>query len=1197
MRNKHTFTTLLMLAALLLSGGKATAQTFFNLTADEVKVDSMLPMFTHSMPLHGEWADSVYTVSIEYAEFIDMSKTDIDKCRKLREGGFPSLPKPVSNVVVERKRGHLEVAFCPIVVRDGKWQKLVSFMLDVKSSPVRRSLLKARAASSVSAADRYAAHSILATGQWAKIRVPATGIYQLTDALVRQAGFSDPSKVRVYGYGGALQDEKLSGSYLAEYDDLKEVPTCVVDGKRLFHAVGTVTWSGNTATRRTRNPYSDYGYYFLTEAEGEPLTVDSTAFVDSFYPSADDYHVLHEVDNYAWYQGGRNLFENSPVSAGRSKDYTVGVASGQPGAGTVAVGVTAGQNTTVSVAVNDSVVGTYSMSFGEYDHGREVEYAYKIPNLGTSNKVTVTTVSGGPARLDYIATVQSVPRPRPILRNTVFAAPDYVYNITNQDHHADGPVDMVIIVPTSGTLRQQAERIKTLHEQRDTMTVRIVPADELYNEFSSGTPDANAYRRYLKMLYDRAETEADMPSYLLLFGDCVWDNRMNTPECQGLNADDFLLCHESENSFSATDCYVDDGFFCLLDDGEGDDPKLNKLDMAVGRFPVRNADEAKVMVDKTISYVENKNAGSWQNVMMFMGDDGNSNRHMEDADMMATLAETINPAIQAKRVMWDAYPRVSSSTGNTYPAASNVIKQQQNSGALIMNYSGHGSAYQISHERVLSLADFSSFTNKNLPLWITASCDIMPFDSQTANIGETALLNSNGGAVAFYGTTRTVWIDRNRAINYAYLKFLLTPQSDGRYVTLGEAQRLAKNFLIEASDEEAKPAGKDQTINKLQYSLLGDPALRLNLPKNKVVIDSINGVALASANNVPAMQAGSVVSVKGHVEAVGGGVDASFKGTVSALVRDSEKEIVCRLNDTSSEGASTPFRYTDRDKVLYSGSNNVTEGKFGFSFAVPMDIDYSDKTGLINVLAVNSETAEAVNGYSDDFTVGGTGSLGTDSIGPSVYCYLNSPSFSNGGSVNATPYFVAEISDKDGINATGSGIGHDLVLTIDGDASKTYVLNDNFSYDFGSYTKGSTYYNIPELAPGKHTLRFKAWDIMNNSSVTELSFNVAKNLAPGYLSVGLTDNPATTGTTFIIAHDRAGSNLSVEVEVFDMSGRPLWKHKETGVASLEPYTLTWNLNCDNGGRLGTGVYICRVNVGCDGSGTTSKVTKLVVTDR
>lgn len=1180
-----------LLAALLCCAAEAGGKghKFFNLTADEVKIDSLLPCFTYSVPLGGAWADSVYTVGIEYAEFIDMGDADVARYKKITERPLPEMPEVRSGVVVERKRGHLEVAFVPLVMRGGKWQKLVSFMLDVKSRPSVPVSGPRKASSPAAPADRYAVHSVLAEGRWAKIRVPSTGVYEITSSLIRRAGFSDMSRVKVYGYGGALQNEALNADDLIRYDDLKEVPTCYVDGRRLFHAQGPVSWSSNTATVRTRNPYSDYGYYFLTESDGEPLTVDSTAFVDSFYPSADYYHTLHEIDNFAWYQGGRNLFEDSPVSVGKSKTYILENSSPNLGKRKVCARVTAGQATTVQIKINGSETSTFSMTFGEYDHGKAVEMTYSGDYPSPTDTVTITTVSGGPARLDYISVTQDTPRPRPVLKGMSFSAPEYVYNITNQDLHSHGAADMIIIVPTSGKLTKQAQRLKEFREQNDGMRVRIVPADELYNEFSSGTPDANAYRRYLKMLYDRAETEADMPSYLLLFGDCVWDNRMNTAECRALSPDDFLLCHESENSFSATDCYVDDGFFCLLDDGEGTSPDANdKLDVAVGRFPVRDDAEAKVMVDKTISYTENKNAGSWQNVMVFMGDDGNGNQHMSDANEMASLVESINPAVEVKRIMWDAYTRVVTSTGNSYPEVSALIKQQQGNGALIMNYSGHGGANQISHEKVITVNDFDSFTNTNLPLWITASCDIMPFDSQQHNIGEAAVLNEKGGAVAFFGTTRTVWVVYNRAINRAYLRELLTPAGGG-YVSIGEAQRLAKNYLI--------TGGEDKTINKLQYSLLGDPALKLNMPKRAVVIDSINGVELASASELPALKAGSVVSVKGHVETGGNSRDTSFSGVVTATVRDAERLVVCRLNDTSKEGASTPFEYYDRDKVLFSGNDSVRGGEFSFTFAVPKDIDYSDQSGLINVFAVNSSTSETVNGYNEDFIVGGTGTLDNDSVGPSIYCYLNAPSFTNGGNVNSTPYFVAQISDKDGINATGSGIGHDLVLTIDGEMEKTYILNSNFEYDFGSYTKGFTYYNIPELTPGKHTLRFRAWDIMNNPSTAELTFNVVSGLKPGIVDIGCTSNPAKTNTTFIITHDRAGSNLDVEIEVFDLSGRPLWKHKESGVASTGAYTVDWDLIGSNGGRLQTGVYVYRVKLGGDGSGMTSKAKKLVVIDR
>ena len=86
-------------------------------------------------------------------------------------------------------------------------------------------------------------------------------------------------------------------------------------------------------------------------------------------------------------------------------------------------------------------------------------------------------------------------------------------------------------------------------------------------------------------------------------------------------------------------------------------------------------------------------------------------------------------------------------------------------------------------------------------------------------------------------------------------------------------------------------------------------------------------------------------------------------------------------------------------------------------------------------------------GHEEGFTIDGSEVVYNDSIGPSIYAYLNSPSFVNGGEVNSTPYFYAQITDKDGINASGNGIGHDMQLTIDGKLTQTYILNDNFRYD------------------------------------------------------------------------------------------------------------------------------------------------------
>ncbi|SHM67903.1 Por secretion system C-terminal sorting domain-containing protein [Xylanibacter ruminicola] len=1020
---------------------------------------------------------------------------------------------------------------------------------------------------------RYAEHSVLREGNWAKISVAESGFYELTDALIKKAGFSDASKVKIYGYGGAQQPERLTGDYLTATDDLKELPTCTMNGKRVFYGVGPVNWYNKESLARTRNPYADYGYYFLTESEDEPLTTDSATLVGQHYPANHDYHQLYEVENYAWYHGGRNLFDKTLYTIGTPQTYKL-KATGSTGR--IGIALTADADYEATISVNDSVIATISkkITLDSYTKADEQLWQYDLQNLKAENTISITQTAGGNLRLDYIDLQHAEPAPITI------GEPTYVYRITNQDHHADAATDMVIIIPTSQHLLAQAERLKAHHEQHDGLRITIVPADELYNEFSSGTPDATAYRRYLKMLYDRATIPNDKPRYLLLFGDGAWDNRMLTSEWSGYNTDDYLLCYESENSFSQVNCYVSDDFFCLLDDEEviqttngNSTTYAGKPDVAVGRLPARTPDEAKTLVDKIISYAQNEYAGPWQNEICMMGDDGNDNSHMKTADKVATMIESTYPNYNVDKIYWDAYQRTSSSTGYSYPDVTRLIKQQLQNGALMMNYCGHGAAYAMSHELVMKLTDFESQQSNYLPLWMTASCDIMPFDGQEENIGETVMLNSKGGGIAFFGTTRTVYATYNEVMNLAFTKHVLTPG-----MAIGEAVRLAKCELVEKSS--------DLTCNKLQYTLLGDPALQLNTPQQKMVVDSINGMPATQGIK---LAAGSIVKITGHVE-LNNETDTDFNGIVTLSVRDAEETITCRLNDRSSTGADKAFVYQDRTNYLYRGSENVNEGVFHFTFAIPKDISYTDGSGLMTLYAINADKTRSAHGENESFELIGSSTALTDSIGPSVYCYLNSKNFKNGGKVNTTPYFIAELYDDSGINASGSSIGHDLELIIDGDMNQTYNLNNYFEYDFGDYRSGSIGFSIPQLSIGTHKLLFRAWDILNNSTTTELLFEVSEDAGSGEFNVTCTQIPASTNTQFVITHDRPGSELKVTLDVFDLGGRQLWRQTDTVMATNDTITIDWNLNVAGGSRLHTGLYLCRLTLN-DGD---SKTIKLLI---
>ena len=512
-----------------------------------------------------------------------------------------------------------------------------------------------------------------------------------------------------------------------------------------------------------------------------------------------------------------------------------------------------------------------------------------------------------------------------------------------------------------------------------------------------------------------------------------------------------------------------------------------------------------------------------------------------------------------------------------------------------MNYSGHWRADAISHEYVLRLADFENISSR-LPLWLTASCDIMPFDGQEENIGETAFFNKRGGAVAFYGTTRTVYETQNRLMNLAFTRHVLSQNDSGQLLPIGEAVRRAKNELIETGIITGYSNGKpiystDRTQNKLQYTLLGDPAMRLAAPTMGIRIDSINGTPLMDGQTQK-LEAGSTATISGHVMEKDGQLSTDYNGTLTATVRDALEKIVCKMNDPSE--TSEPFVFYDRPNTLFNGSNVVKNGRFTLTFAVPKDISYSDANGLINLYAVNDDKTKEASGICGDVLMSGSGGLPQGGAGPNIYCFLNSEAFVNGGSVNPTPYFVAQLNDEDGINAAGSGIGHDLQLIIDGEMTRTYSLNDYFQYDFGSYTSGTIGFSIPALSYGEHKLLFRAWDVLNNSSTAELTFNVVKGLEPLFFDVEATKNPATTATSFRILHDRTCSDIDVVLDVFDFSGRHLWSHTENGVPLDNSYAIDWDLTIDGGRRLQTGVYLYRIRIASDGSTYASKAKKLIV---
>lgn len=1222
--------------------------------------DTVVPVYTHSIDLGYDHAGREYSVAIEYPELKPLTAGEAKRYRLPLQEGLPEWPVIDTYKGISAKRGQLDISFTPIIWRDGKYWRMENFVLKV--SPLSRQA--SRVANEENNSPLPVVNSLLEKGRWVKIRVADNGIHMLTHGQLKKMGFSDPSKVRLYGYGGHMLSEADTKSWI---DDLCEVPLWRGTDRVLFYAFGSVKWTleSDGTFSHTRNPYSDYGYYFLTaDGEGEPMAFpcsDALTASSSKILTTPAYS-LHEVDDYAWFHGGRQLVESYDYDTeGNAKSYflkvsNVATLSSENSTLDICFTHNGTKTSSVTAFMEDSELGTFTLnSVGSHSEASATTRSYSTNLVPQKAHMATVTLLRHPSpgvsgRLDYLrlnytsyinvnkpiyttkngthtyvigadetftwtdnlvvwhiadaTSMTQIPLDKATATFTAnakrgdvfivlnekdtYPTPEEVGEITNQNLHGTEPMDYIIIVPASGKLTTQAERLAEAHRTRSRLRVKVVRADEIFNEFSSGTPDATAYRRYLKMLYDRAATPEDAPKYLLLFGDGAWDNRMLSSAWKDKSPDDYLLCFEAENSFSATSSYVMEDYFGLLDDGEGGRLLYDKVDVGVGRFTVTTVAQARDAVDKVIAYMDNADAGAWKNTILMLGDDGDNNQHMNDAERVAQVIQNNYPNYMVKRIYWDAYPMEVTSTGNSYPTVRKRLLELFNEGALMVNYSGHGSPDVLSHELVISKGDIEQLRSPRLPVWVTVSCDISPFDNSTLSFGEYAFLNPEGGAIALMTSTRTTYSEQNRRINQLFSKYVFARDEQNRRHRLGDAIRKTKCSLITSTSESGL---QDVSTNKLNYMLMGDPALIIGNTEYTMSVDEVDGVAVTKGKSIT-LKAGAEVTVKGHLSTLNGAPASDFTGTMYATVFDNIETITCR-NNAGVE--ASPMIYRERTKTLFVGGDSVRNGEFTFSFRVPMDINYSMKSGLINLYAVSDSRDREANGSFDDFLLGGTAeSLLNDSLGPKVSLYLNSPDFISGDCVNETPRLFVSLEDPDGINTVGNGIGHDLVAIIDGEASMTYTLNDYYTSELGDYTRGTVSYVLPELTEGQHTLLFRAWDIMNNATTVTIEFEVIKGLRPRILDVTTTHSPAREHTTFLLTHDRPETEVTVKIEVFDLSGRVLWGYSEQVSTPDNSYSLDWGLCTASGQPLGTGVYLYRATVTSASGTSTSRVRKLTI---
>ena len=355
----------------------------------------------------------------------------------------------------------------------------------------------------------------------------------------------------------------------------------------------------------------------------------------------------------------------------------------------------------------------------------------------------------------------------------IFLTPVSFGAVDNQNLHGIASADLVIV--TAPEFLTQAQRLGDHHQSHDTMSVAVVTTTQVYNEFSSGAQDVSAIRDFMKMLYDRNLSTTHLPKYLLLFGDASYDNKhriyLNT---------DYVVSFQSDNSLDPTSSFMADDFFGFLDTTEGnwaDGDVFALLDIGIGRVPVKSPQEATEAVDKIINYATNginsgntvgcnngsTGFGEWRNIVTFIADDEDGNTHFNQAEALANRVDTVYPVYNIDKIYLDAYVQETTPGGNRYPTAEAAFVQRVQRGNLIDTYIGHGGEVGLAHERVLSIDDINSWTNYNrLACFLTATCEFTRVDDPArTSAGELIFLNSKGGGIALFTTTRLAFSGSN----------------------------------------------------------------------------------------------------------------------------------------------------------------------------------------------------------------------------------------------------------------------------------------------------------------------------------------------------------------------------------------------------------------------------------------------------
>ncbi|MCK6623020.1 MAG: C25 family cysteine peptidase [Calditrichia bacterium] len=724
---------------------------------------------------------------------------------------------------------------------------------------------------------------------------------------------------------------------------------------------------------------------------------------------------------------------------------------------------------------------------------------------------------------------------------------------------ADGADYLIITRRQTEPLMQP---LKAHREAYNNFAVKIVAVEDIFEEFGFGRADPTAIRNFIKFAHANWNPQ---PQYVLLAGNGYYDYRNLSGEYPVNWVPAFEISGNDDISSRAVDdFYVDLSFTDepgfppfpqpfendfipgLREDhsehGKVDDPEaisqnFNNIDpqIPIGRFPADTPEELAALAEKTIRSEVNYQPGLWRLSALLIADDefrgpgsGNEFFHLEQSENLAS--NEFPSELRIYKLHEREYPFA----GNEKPAATRQLINWFNLGNRIAMFYGHGNDEQWTHENLLNVQrDMVSIRNDDKLCFFGGASSLYKFDDRRGGILQNLLKREKSGLTATLTANRPAFAFQSDIFFRRFFSRLF-----------GDAGGFAGKAVM-----LAKISGTD---NQKRH-LLGDPALNLSLPAERVHVTAITPDTL---------KARSLAQISGYVDNPAAG------DSLLVEVREPGK-----IKSIPPPSFLTSYEATGG--ALFRGCVPLNNGQFTFQFVVSGDVpaDSAAARGKLHAYIWNglNEGMGFVNSLPVGGSVSGTGDVTPPQITLTV---------TGGDTVGRDAYLIAQIFDESGVNLSRFQ-NHYPLLFIDGNYQDTLNPGDFFYYQEGSYQSGTLRYPLPYLSAGSHTLTLKAHDTYNNAASDSISFVTGITPPPGYLpdQISLAQNyPNPFNPETAIPFSVSGSSrYRVRLEVFNLLGQKVRTLLNEIVLAGE-YEARWDGRDQRGNPVASGLYIYRLRV-------------------